>query len=108
MQKLPLNALPTGSFSYSAALTTLWLNNNNLATVQEAIFDPSNRPTNLNGFYVYSNPLECDQRLRWLHEADGDWLTVAYSGTTICSGPAGLAGRAWNTLTDDDLDCPGL
>ncbi len=98
----------TGAFSDLVSLTTLNLENgNDLTTIHEAIFDVNNHPSNIETFYLSSNPLICDYQLCWLYKADGNWLTVK-NPTLICDGPPALAGRTWGSLLIAELNCPGL
>ena len=50
------------------------------------------------------NPLVCDDRVLWIREAEGVWLTVTSPETVICGGPDALTGRAWNSLNDAELN----
>ncbi len=63
----------TGSFSDLTSLTELRLDDNNLATVPEGVFNVSNHPSNLNQFRFYGNPLMCNQLMCWVHQADGEF-----------------------------------
>ncbi len=84
-------------------LETLHLSSNNLKTLSKLAFDPNNLPTNLKELRLNSNPLECDCGLVWLKKADNSWVTVWSATTTVCTGPAELTGRTWDSLTVDEM-----
>ena len=101
-----IHTIQPGSFKDNMALTQLSFGDNSLETVSKSIFDPNNmnnHPTNLDDFYMNRNPLQCDNTICWLKQADKTWITVEYPSWTECAGPAGLAGRTWDALTEQDL-----
>ncbi len=98
-----IHSVELGSFKDNIALTKLELDDNSLQSVPRCMFGFDNHPTNLNNFNTYGNPLKCDQDLCWLKQLDTTWITVIMASSTVCAGPAGLAGRTWNTLTEQDL-----
>ncbi len=102
-----ISLIESGSFKDCSALTRLELKNNLLQTLHGSIFDPLNHPSYLSLFTIMNNPLSCDECLTWLKQADGNWLHVVDSSTTICAGPDDLSGYSWNNITTQDLNPTG-
>ena len=94
-----------GSFHDNIALTILWLYNNQLETLPQCVFDPSNHPAALNNLRIYNNPLQCNSTLCWLKHSDGTWIRVYSGHLTECAGPTLLASQTWNMITTADLNC---
>ncbi len=90
-------------FKGNTALTDLSVAYNSLETMPECMFDPTNHPATLDEFHMDNNPLRCDQDLCWLKQVDTTWITVKYPYSPECAGPAALAGRKWDTLSEQDL-----
>ncbi len=95
-----IHAIEPGSFRENTALTSMTLKWNSLQSVPRYMFDLDNHPTTLR-FTMYSNPLQCDSSLCWLKQ--NNWITVKYPSSTGCAGPAALASRTWDTLTEMEL-----
>ncbi len=98
-----IHTVEPASFRDNVALTLLHLAGNSLQNLSRCMFDLENHPTNLNTFYMHQNPLQCNQDLCWLKRLDMTWITVGWASNTECSGPAALAGRKWDTLSEQDL-----
>ncbi len=102
--RISLNQIHTieqGSFKNNMALTILAIHGNSLETVSQSIFAPNNHPTSLDLIYMYNNPLQCDQDLCWIKQ--DNTITVAVATAVECIGPAALAGRMWDTLTEHEI-----
>ncbi len=98
--------LEPGSFKDNMALYYLSLWNNQLENICESIFAIDNHPTNLYIFKIFSNALECNSALCWLLMAEAaGWITVYDQSSTECARPGALAGRKWDSLTEQDLGC---
>ncbi len=95
-----------GAFDDLVALRIFWMEDNSLATIDEAVFHPSNHPTGLDFWGIWNNPWNCNKSLCWI--LDSDWLTLENPNTVECSGPGLLNGRKWDTLNELDLGCQGL
>ncbi len=103
-----INTIMVGSFSDLAVLQHLYVNNNNLKTLDEGIFHLVHHPIDLH-FDVTGNTMECDCRLLWVLEAEGDWLSMTNAASVRCSGPTDLAGRNFQSLDEQSLTsthCP--
>ena len=94
-----------GSFSDLNSLQTVWLKYNELHALDEMVFDPVNPPPGLTDFQINNNPWRCDCKLKWILQADGDWLMLVDKPGTVCSEPAELSGIVWNNLTAEDIIC---
>ena len=103
-----VHTIEPGSFHENTALALLAVRNNQLETLSQCIFHPSQHPTALDLFTFKHNPLHCDNRLCWIKHAEADgWITVSQPYYIICTGPAALASRKWDTITTSDLGCGG-
>ncbi len=100
-----IRTIESGSFRDNIALNILALQENELQNVPRCMFDPENHPAALYPLYLYNNPLKCESSLCWLKRAEGDWITLAYPTSIVCSGPAALSGRTWYSLTEQELEC---
>ncbi len=98
-----IHTIEPGCFKDSTALTRIGLAQNSLQNVPRCMFDLDHHPTSLDHFYIYYNPLRCDQDLCWLKQLDMTWITVGATSNTRCARPTGLAGRKWDTLTEMDV-----
>ena len=87
-----IHTIQSESFKDNMALNTLELHYNSLPTIPESMFDPQSHPTALNYFFIYFNPLQCDESLSWLKQADGDWLILRNTHLIECAGPERLEG----------------
>ncbi len=90
-------------FKDNSALTLLNLARNSLQNVSRCMFGFDNHPTNLDPFFMDGNPLQCGQDLCWLKRVDMTWITVGWASGAVCAGPSALAGRKWDTLSEQDL-----
>ncbi len=104
-----IHTVQPASLENKTALWYLSLKQNWLENLPESMFDSVNHPTALSYLYVEDNPLSCDRCLAWLMRADGGWLTVKNADSVTCTGPPGLTGRTWDTITDQEFtsDTPG-
>ncbi len=98
-----IHTVELGCFKDNTALTLLDVYDNYLQNLPRGMFGFDNHPTNLNEFKMQTNPLQCDQDLCWLKQVDTTWITVTHASLTECAGPAALAGRKWDTLTEMEL-----
>jgi len=122
----PLTALPAAAFSGLGQLDRLELSSCDLINVDVDAFVglPSLSRLRLDGnmlkrlsprplaplshslvaIQLHRNPMACDCRLRALRQ----WLNSNNVPPTVpptCEGPARIAGKAWDDLTDDDFAC---
>ena len=96
-----------GAFSDLVLLTRLEAYSNQLTTISPTAF--SVLPTRIHSFYMNDNPLlYCDSQLCWIFDEIADGTTMYQQPLTVCNGPPALAGRSWNTLNQNDLNCGGL
>ncbi len=91
------------SFKDNQALRNLHLHCNLLQTISESVFDPLSHPGNLQYFYIWDNPLNCES-LCWMKQVN--WLTVYNPQLILCAGNGALSGCKWNELKNHDI-CPG-
>ncbi len=98
-----IHTIELGSFRDNTALTWLLLDDNLLQSLPRCIFGFDNHPTGLDNFNINRNPLQCGQDLCWLKQVDTTWITVKEPSNTECAGPAALAGRKWDSLSEQDL-----
>ena len=99
-----LHTIQADTFKENMALSNLQLQSNSLQTLPESMFDPQNQPVALHFFYIYNNPLWCDDSLSWIKQASGHWLLLSNPQYIECAGPETLEGCKWNDLTIHDLE----
>ncbi len=102
-----LHSIDCLSFQDNTALSRLELYDNDLNTLSPCMFDLESLPTALDHLKMFNNPLQCNESMCWLLEAEGEgWITVDWAFMTNCAGPGPLATRKWNTLTTEEMGCP--
>ncbi len=112
LQENSIKRIEPGSFHDNSNLYELKLHDNLLENLYECMFDVENHPNNIQNFYIYNNPLLCDEYLLWLKLVDTTWITVKTPDPnmppfedlpTICAGPDSLIGRTWQSISTTDL-----
>ena len=99
-----LSVIHPKTFSDLVRLYELRLNNNQLTSLSVYSLSRCASPY----IYIQNNPLQCDQGLCGLKKGESNyWLSLGSQPSTRCSSPSSLNNRAWNTLTEADLNCPG-
>ncbi len=106
-----IHTIEDGSFK-DYPLIFLSLSENSLESIPQCMFNPQNYPTGLDGpysFYIYDNPLSCNESLCWLKQENMTGIKVDTDyQMPVCSEPGALSGRAWDTLTTEDLNCGNM
>ena len=99
-----ISTIPVGAFNTLTSLERLWLQDNELVTLEEGLFNTPLR-TSLR-LDLSGNPLQCDERMCWLKEAERvghiTWYTRYWDGWPQCKNQPGVH---WDNIT---LNCePG-
>ncbi|KAI8477849.1 hypothetical protein Bbelb_444160, partial [Branchiostoma belcheri] len=99
--------IPTGAFHDIKNITTLWLDGNQLTTLDPVLLDTKTLPR-LSEVFIWDNPWTCDCHLRWLKEHidnNNTAPTIDSPHIMVCNAPPKLKGRAFDTLTPKDFVC---
>ncbi len=108
LQRNELRGLGPGCFEQNTELSLLDIAHNDLKKIPKHIFNENtavykNISIRLNG----NDELYCDKDLCWLLEARNKWITIETADDTFCAGPVELEGKAFDSLTEEDLRCNG-
>ncbi len=101
-----IERIDPGGLAHFINLSRVELDDNFLDTILEDVFDVNLPPLNLSHFEIDGNLLQCDWRVCWILNAY--WLTMVDRMNTVCYGPTLLAGRRWDTITQQHLRCNGM
>ncbi|CAH1252585.1 GP5 [Branchiostoma lanceolatum] len=99
--------IPPGAFHDIKNVTTLWLDGNQLTTLDPVLLDIKTLPR-LAEVFIWDNPWTCDCHLRWLKEHidnNNTAPTVDSPHIMVCNAPPKLKGRAFDTLNPKDFVC---
>ncbi len=103
-----IHSIQAGALRDLTSLIRLYIQSNQLRSLNQSIFAPEVHPVNLE-VMMHSNNWECQCEMSWLLDAwaNGGWITESQSPGIFaqCSGPGHLAGRELRSLTIHELQC---
>ncbi|XP_071176932.1 peroxidasin-like isoform X1 [Mytilus edulis] len=88
-------------FADTQNLEQLFLHSNKIKHLPDGLFSQTN---NLQRLRLDDNPVDCGCKMHWLYQLLHD-RNRNVQGAVTCKGPPTFAGRALNTLDENDFQC---